>query len=113
MEWADTWDYGYPNLIVDGQAKDDEPLKSAASDALKRAARLWGIGRELSRTLYMYGKLNEFRRFADPDKLRDEYWRRTQALRAGANGSRGPAPSAARNREAGQPKAGNHASTER
>ena len=65
-EWIEKWDYGYPDSIVDGQVKDEEPLKSAASDALMRAARLWGIGRELSRTLYMYGKLNERKRFAEP-----------------------------------------------
>jgi hypothetical protein len=67
--------------------KDEQPLKSAASDALKRAARLWGIGRELSRTLYMYGKLNERKRFVEPDKLRDEFWRRIQALRRASNGA--------------------------
>ena len=67
--------------------KDEQPLKSAASDALKRAARLWGIGRELSRTLYMYGKLNERKRFVEPEKLRDEFWRRIQALRRVSTGA--------------------------
>ncbi len=86
-EWIEKWDYGYPNSIVDGQVKDEEPLKSAASDALKRAARLWGIGRELSRTLDMYGKLNERKRFVEPEKLRDEFWRRIQALRRVSSGA--------------------------
>jgi len=67
--------------------KYEQPLKSAASDALKRAARLWGIGRELSRALYLYGRLNERKRFAEPEKLRDEFWRRIQALRRTGNGS--------------------------
>ena len=67
--------------------KDEQPLKSAASDALKRAARLWGIGRELSRALYVYGRLNERKRFAEPEKLRDEFWRRIQALRRVTNGA--------------------------
>ena len=68
--------------------KDEQPLKSAASDALKRAARLWGIGRELSRTLYMYGRLNERKRFAEPEKLRDEFWRRLQVLPRASTGAR-------------------------
>lgn len=84
-EWIEKWDYGYPNSIVDGQVKDEQPLKSAASDALKRAAPLWGIGRELSRALYMYGRLNERKRFVEPEKLRDEFWRRIQALRRASN----------------------------
>jgi hypothetical protein len=91
-EWIGKWDYGYPNSIVDGQVRDEEPLKSAASDALKRAARLWGIGRELSRALYMYGKLNERKRFVEPEKLRDEFWRQLQVLRrvsAGAQSDSG------------------------
>lgn len=35
-------DYGYPN-----SERDDEPIKAAASDALKRCAVLFGIGRHL------------------------------------------------------------------
>lgn len=35
-------DYGYPN-----SDQDDEPLKSASSDALKRCAVMFGVGRHL------------------------------------------------------------------
>jgi hypothetical protein len=35
-------DYGYPNSV-----QDDEPLKSAASDALRRCAAQLGVGRSL------------------------------------------------------------------
>ena len=35
-------DYGYPN-----SDQDDEPIKAASSDALKRAAVMFGIGRHL------------------------------------------------------------------
>src|SRR5689334_3999889 len=35
-------DYGYPN-----SDQDDEPIKAASSDALKRCAVMYGIGRHL------------------------------------------------------------------
>ncbi len=40
--WAYREDHGYPN-----SDSDEEPLKSATSDALKRCAVLFGIGRHL------------------------------------------------------------------
>src|SRR5690349_690839 len=41
-EWIWKYDYGYPN-----SDQDEEPLKSSSSDAFKRAAVKWGIGRFL------------------------------------------------------------------
>ena len=43
-EWVGRTDYGYPN-----GTDDSEPIKSMASDALKRCCWLWGVGRELRR----------------------------------------------------------------
>lgn len=40
--WATREDHGYPN-----SDRDDEPIKAATSDALKRCAVLFGIGRHL------------------------------------------------------------------
>jgi hypothetical protein len=40
--WLTHEDNGYPN-----SAQDDEPLKSAASDALRRCAAQVGVGRSL------------------------------------------------------------------
>ncbi len=40
--WIWKYDYGYPN-----SDQDEEPLKSSSSDAFKRAAVKWGIGRFL------------------------------------------------------------------
>ena len=42
LRWIAREDHGYPN-----SDDDDEPLKSATSDALKRCAVLFGIGRHL------------------------------------------------------------------
>lgn len=42
IEGSTREDYGYPN-----SERDDEPIKAAASDALKRCAVLFGIGRHL------------------------------------------------------------------
>lgn len=42
-------DIGYPNSGTDAEDPSREPLKAAASDALKRAAVLFGVGRHLYR----------------------------------------------------------------
>lgn len=44
-EWAGKADVGYPNDAKDADNPDKEPWKAAYSDALKRAAVQWGIGR--------------------------------------------------------------------
>ncbi len=75
-EWIEKWEYGYPNSIRDGAVQDDEPLKSAASDALKRCAWMWGVGRELRRSPHVWWALDEWGRFAETDRLAEEYWRR-------------------------------------
>lgn len=42
-------DIGYPNSATDAENPESEPLKAATSDALKRAAVLFGVGRHLYR----------------------------------------------------------------
>lgn len=44
-QWVSQSDIGYPNEGKDADNNDKEPLKAAASDALKRAAVHFGIGR--------------------------------------------------------------------
>jgi hypothetical protein len=48
-------DIGYPNKV----GQDEEPLKSAATDALRRAARLFGVG------LYLYARDDASKKVAD------------------------------------------------
>jgi hypothetical protein len=75
-EWIEKWEYGYPNSIRDGAVQDEAPLKSAASDALKRCAWMWGVGRELRRSPHLWWDLDEWGRFTDAERLAEEYWRR-------------------------------------
>ena len=72
-EWIEKWEYGYPNNIREGEVQDDEPLKSAASDALKRCAWMWGIGRELRRGPLLWWPIDQFGRFVEPQRLSEEY----------------------------------------
>jgi hypothetical protein len=55
--WVTKVDVGYPNSP--GSDKEQEPLKAAYSDALKRAAVKFGIGRELYDTPSFWIPLNE------------------------------------------------------
>jgi len=71
-EWVGRTDYGYPN-----GPDDSEPIKSMASDALKRCCWLWGVGRELRRGPNVWWPVTgegKFKRFATG--AGQEYWRR-------------------------------------
>lgn len=50
-EWVAKSDAGYQNSVRDAETgkgrSDDEPVKSAVTDAMRRCAALWGIGRYL------------------------------------------------------------------
>lgn len=85
-QFVTKYGFGYPNRVEDGVVKDDEPLKSAHSDALKRAAWAWGIGRELRHAPQFFWELNQWGRFADG--VEHEYWRRVN----GGKASDAPAP---------------------
>ncbi len=62
-------DVGYPN-----GATDEEPLKSAYSDALKRAAVKFGVGRELYDMPQFWLPLDEHKRFVRIPVYRDGQW---------------------------------------
>jgi len=52
-----------------GEASKTSPIKGAASDALKRAAVLFGVGRYLYYIPNQWYKLNEFGKFEEEPKL--------------------------------------------
>lgn len=71
-EWAGKADVGYPNEAKDADNPDKEPWKAAYSDALKRAAVQWGIGRyiyslELERD---WLPVNEFKKFTEQPRIK-------------------------------------------
>ena len=64
-------DVGYPN----GGMDDDEPFKGAYSDAFKRAAVKYGIGRDLYDTPKFWIALDEYKRFpAIPQWVEGKGW---------------------------------------
>ena len=90
--WVGRTDYGYPN-----DDKDSEPIKSMASDALKRCCWLWGIGRELRRGPNIWWPVQgegKFKRFSPGAGA--AYWKAaTGEVVAGAP-QRSPQPSPAK-----------------
>ena len=71
-EWAGKADVGYPNEAKDADNPDKEPWKAAYSDALKRAAVQWGIGRyiyslELERD---WLPVDQFRKFTEQPRIK-------------------------------------------
>jgi len=93
--WVGRTDYGYPN-----DDKDSEPIKSMASDALKRCCWLWGVGRELRRGPNVWWPVQgegKFKRFSPGAGA--AYWKAaTGEVVAGAP-QRSPEPSSAKRSE--------------
>ena len=86
--WVAKSDVGYPNEARDAGNASREPLKAAYSDALKRAAVQWGIGRyiyslELERD---WLPVDEYGRFTQEPKIRaDVSWTRPSNITAADN----------------------------
>ena len=86
-EWIEKWDYGYPNSIVDGQVKDEQPLSRPPPTPSSVLPACGGSAANSAVPSILYGRLNERKRFAEPEKLRDEFWRRIQTLRRVSSGA--------------------------
>ena len=88
-KWVGRADYGYPNTDDDA-----EPLKSMASDGLKRCLWLWGGGRELRHAPQLWHPLvgeGKYKRFAAG--VREAY---AKAAEGGATEPPAPAPAESR-----------------
>lgn len=73
-EWVTKANIGYPNEAKDADNASKEPLKAAYSDALKRAAVEWGVGRFLYsvRLKQDWMEVDDYGRFKQtPQILRD------------------------------------------
>lgn len=93
-EWVSRSDVGYPNEAADANKAEKEPLKAAYSDAIKRAAVQFGVGRgiyslELERDWW---EVDEYKKFKERPRVKGEKGR--------------PAPQAAR--QQAQPAAAAH-----
>jgi hypothetical protein len=83
--WVGKADVGYPNEAKDADNPDKEPWKAAYSDALKRAAVQWGVGRyiyslELERD---WLPVDQYKKFTEQPRIKTPVGARQATGQAG------------------------------
>lgn len=86
--WVRKSDTGYSN--DPGTTKETEPLKAAYSDAFKRAAVKWGVGRDLYDLPQLWLPIDQYGRFTESPVWDGKVWNKPGQARSAA-----PAPARA------------------